>query len=199
MKCDDLHCCSSKRGTYCNIFPHFIPAPICLDPNTLIASDNLDLSNKFTSLLLRLRIDDSNFRNQRSGEVPFDLCCPSVKELIKTRTCVRCGVYFASVKSVKSHKRICRDPHPALNETFGQQLLMQRRNIRPVRVAATRQHEKMIILTSRINDEHADWFDDDELANIEIEDVPVSSDETERNETVFDLATHMNVPWENDV
>lgn len=146
---------------------------------------------------MRLRINDVHFRNERSEEVPFDLCCPSVKELMPARTCDRCGLYFASVKSVKAHKRICAVPHPALNDIFGLPILSQRRNTRPVRVAATRQKEKMIIWTSRINDEHADWFDEDELANVQTENTN-DSDNVAGNE-IIDLARHMNVPWENDI
>ncbi len=185
------------RGNYLNVVPRFLPAPLCIDQTALTATDNSDLSNEFCSLLLRLRINDEAFKTGASGEVPFDLCCPSVKELVPSRTCPKCGLYFASVKSVKCHKRACQRAHSALNdETFGQPLLTQRRNNRPVRIAARRQQERMVIWSSRLNDRHADWFDADELIGVQIEDATLDP-EPERVSLV-DMSQHFNVPWEAD-
>lgn len=185
------------RGNYLNVAPRFLPAPLCIDQDTMATSDNSELSNEFSSLLLRLRINDGKFKNASSGEVPYDLCCPSVKELLSSRTCQNCGLYFASVKSVKSHKKSCQRAHSALNEeVFGQPLLTQRRNNRPVRIAARRQQERMVIWTSRLNDRHADWFDVEELANVDFEDASLEAEA--ENPSVIDMDTHFNVPWEAD-
>lgn len=199
VKCGNERCCSKMRGNYLNVAPRFIPAPLCIDQSTMAASDNSDLSNEFSSLLLRLRINDEKFKNGSSREVPYDICCPSVKELISSRTCQSCGMYFASVKSVKGHKKSCQQEqtHSALNEeTFGQPLLTQRRHNRPVRIAARRQQERMVLWSSRLNDRHADWFDEDELVNVDLEDV--SLEEEAENPLIIDMNTHLNVPWEDD-
>lgn len=169
-----------------------------MDPKTLTADDNSNLLNKFPNLLLRLRINDIHLRNSQNGEMPFDLCCPSVRELLPARTCNLCGMYFASVKSVKSHKRICTNAHSALNEVFGQPILSQRLNSRPVRVAATRAQEKMIIWTSRLDDVHADWFGEEELVNVETDEINMEPEETLSIGPVIDLSRHMFIPWEDD-
>lgn len=106
-------------------------------------------------------------------------------------------MYFASVKSVKSHKRSCQRIHSALNvEVIEQPLLLQRRHNRPVRVAARRQQERMVIWSSRLNDRHADWFDVDELIGVEVEDASLEPEPERAN--IIELAAHLNVPWETD-
>lgn len=181
------------RGSYRKAFPRFLPAPVCLEQKFLTLNDNADFTNQFPSLLVRLRINDQDLRNPRSGEVPFDLCCPSVKELISCRICNNCGLYFASVKSVKSHQTICKANQPALTaNTFGKQLLSQRRRNTPVRVAARRQQERMVIWTSRLNDQHVDWFDEEEVSNIEVQE---DDDDSGPPSNVIDIETHLQVPW----
>jgi hypothetical protein len=99
-------------------------------------------------------------------ELPFDYCCPSLQDLLGSRTCEKCGIYHATKKSLIAHRRICKingaetdTPHSTLNGT--QSAICKR--VRPLRVAAQRQKEKMIIWTSRLNDKHVDWFDEDEV------------------------------------
>lgn len=185
------------RSNYLNVLPRFLPAPLGIDQSAMAANDNADLSNQFSSLLLRLRINDDQFKSGESGEVPYDICCPSVKELVPSRTCPRCGMYFASVKSVKCHKKSCQQVHSALNdEAFGQPILTQRRHNRPVRIAARRQQERMVIWSSRLNDRHADWFDADDLIGVEVEDTSLNP-EPERA-SIVDMSVHFNVPWEAD-
>lgn len=43
-------------------------------------TDNKNENNKFSSLLIRLAIDDMDFRVSRINEVPFDLECPYLTE-----------------------------------------------------------------------------------------------------------------------
>lgn len=88
-------------------------------------------------------------------EVPFDLACPSLKELIGCRVCKGCDVYFSTTKSLKEHQRWC----------LKKDVCVETKRIRPKRVAAVRQNEKLIVWTSRLNDEHADWVDNDYVDN----------------------------------
>lgn len=185
------------KSTYRQVFRRFVPAPLHLDQKTLVASSNNDCGG-FSSLLLRMTLNDVQFQNPVNKEVPFDISCPSVSELIPSRTCSICGMYFASVKSVKAHKRQCVAPHSALNASeFGKPILQQRRIRRPVRVAAQRQEEKMVIWSSRLNDQHVDWFDDEDLVDVEVEENPETSENDAIN--VIDLASHQQIPWENAV
>ncbi|KAJ8672512.1 hypothetical protein QAD02_003771 [Eretmocerus hayati] len=46
--------------------------------------------------------------DERFSEAPYDLYCPSVQSQLANRICETCGLYFASVKSVTSHRKIHR-------------------------------------------------------------------------------------------
>jgi len=169
VKCSDRNCCETPRGSYFKIFPPFIPAPVVLNQDSFVASLNSDKSNNFTSLLLRLQIDDTGLRNSH-GLLPFDTCCPSVEELVEGRTCSLCGLYFASIKSLKSHKRHFHR-HSTLNgaEPVVPVLKIRRRNC-PVQVVAQRQNEKLVLWTTGLqNHEHADWFDTEEMDGVPAE------------------------------
>ena len=153
------------------------------------------MSNNFTSLFFRLQLNVDQFRNPNNGEVPYDVCCPSIRELLASRTCSRCGNYFASAKNLKLHKKACSAAHSALNVDSNGSFLLQRRENRPVRLAARRQRERMIVWTSRLNDEHIEWVDEDDLQGVEVEESEASSiiqSIVERS-----ISEHLNVPWEN--
>lgn len=115
---------------------------------------------------------------------------------MSVRTCNLCGMYFASVKSVKEHKKICK-VHSALNDVsrFGQPIFVAVANSRPVRVAAQRQREKMILWFGG-NDKHADWVDEDDLDGVN-----VVEDKGENLEfsNIIDPRSRLQIPWEDDV
>lgn len=68
------------------------------------------------------------------------------------------------------------------------------RLVRPQRLAARRQKEKMVVWTSRLNDEHCDWFDENEIDFDQ-------EFETQPGENVMPLIhldDYMQNVWEND-
>ena len=69
---------------------------------------------------------------------------------------------------MKQHQKICKPLQPALINDPEVPFLTRRRVNRPVRVAASRGRERMTIWSSRLNDNHVDWFDEDDLSGVEI-------------------------------
>jgi len=173
-----------------------MPAPLCVDQSMgLLAHNNEESENDFVGLLLRMRINDYSLR--KGQEVPFDTCCPSVQELIPSRTCKNCSLYHSSVKNLKAHQKICRRAKAVSSESVAvsTSTLNSRRIQRPVRVAAQRQREKMVIWTTRLNDYHVDWFDQDEVESVEI--IWTDSNISDSDIPYVDLSSHLEVVWEN--
>lgn len=187
------------RGSLHKVLSQFITAPLYISQQ-----DGLKLevkkseSNKICPLLLRLNLDDSEFRVGKVFEVPFDTCCPSISELLEDYRCRECGLHHATKKSLSSHVKICTaNFNNAASSAFQRQPACNTRfSSRPVRVAAKRQHEKMIIWTSGLGDSHIDWVDDDELVGVTsfIEDNdPLSGPDV----PVVDIRSTIPVIWEN--
>lgn len=69
-------------------------------------------------------------------------------------------------------------------------------SVRPKRLAAIRQGEKLVVWTTRLNDEHADWFDNEDS---DVEDVCDHILACSQNVIpVIDLDAYMRNPFEND-
>lgn len=72
VKCKNRSCCSEPRSNIFNIIDQFIPAPMCM-ANTAKLDNNSDLNDKFTSLFLRMNLNDDKFKVGLQKEVPFDI------------------------------------------------------------------------------------------------------------------------------
>ncbi|XP_037033492.1 uncharacterized protein LOC119072388 isoform X2 [Bradysia coprophila] len=196
VKCKDRTCCSAPRSSIFNLIDQFIPAPMCMATRTKL-DDNSDLNDEFASLFLRLNLKDDKFRVGIRQEVPFDICCPSLKDVIQSRTC-ECGIQHASKKSLNKHIKSCLHIKRRKTSTQPKKTSVAtppRPVTRPKRLAAIRQGEKMIVWSSRLNAEHVDWFDeeDDDIAMSDIV-LPIR----ENNQDVIpivDIETKMTSQW----
>jgi len=190
VKCNDRSCCSEPRSNYFKLFRQFVPAPLCVTQNELQIHDNSEETNDFVSLFIRARLNDDHLKIGKIKEVPYDFCCPSIKELIAVRTCEFCGLYHATLKSLAAHRRLCKSKSSQRSTSNDPPIIPR---VRPQRIAAKRQKEKMVIWTSRLNDKHVDWFDEDEVEVIE-------HNETETGESsvipVVDIDKYMENVWE---
>lgn len=65
--------------------------------------------------------------------------------------------------------------------------------IRPQRIAAKKQQERMAIWTTRLNDQHVDWFDNDE---IEFSESLENNDTDESTIPVIEMDDYMRNPWQ---
>lgn len=128
--------------------------------------------------------------------VPFDMCCPSIKEILSSRKCKQCNLYHSSQRSLKGHLKTCdgRAQQNSAAQDLPPPFLAARTRDRPVRIAAQRAGEVLTIWTSRINDQHIDWFDAEDMAGIPVEH---NQNGTELDVLpVIDMETYMRKQWE---
>lgn len=69
--------------------------------------------------------------------------------------------------------------------------------IRPIRVAARRQHEKMVVWKARLQGDHVDWFDVDDL-DLEHVDLPPVDGVNPNCIPLINMDNYMEQVWEAD-
>jgi hypothetical protein len=112
VKCSNIQCCGSRRSSLFNLLKTgFLPPPLAL----VQADDGLECNssgskNHFVSLFLNIALDKSILPSKALKKfpkgLPYDFSCPSVENVLPRRVCADCGVYFATIKSMKLHKNI---------------------------------------------------------------------------------------------
>ncbi|KAJ8687960.1 hypothetical protein QAD02_024398 [Eretmocerus hayati] len=110
VKCYNRDCCGDWRSGLLQVLKdRFLPPPIPVkQSSSQLHIPAFDENNKeFCPLLLRLALNIQP-HDERFSEAPYDLYCPSVQSQLANRICETCGLYFASVKSVTSHRKIHR-------------------------------------------------------------------------------------------
>ena len=117
-----------------------------------------DDAPQFLPLFVNLQLN-SVIQQDKMGDFmvpPYDLHCPSVEPFLRKRCCSVCGIYHASLKALVIHMKDChpKSPPPIAVTPVGDE------RIRPVRIAARRQRELMVILRDHLNGEAAKWLDD---------------------------------------
>ena len=153
MKCDDRRCCRIPRSSYFTLFPaRFLPPPVPLHQTSdgLKAPDiSKQADTKFHSVFLTNTVLPPVLPRSAAAFMllPYDAYCPSLHSLLPRRMCRKCGLYHASLTSLRDHLRTC-----GVNDT-GQ-------TVRPVRVAARRQRKLMAIIAYQ-DMEDAEWLDED--------------------------------------
>lgn len=192
VKCYDRNCCSDPRSNYFKVINRFIPAPMCIGEGASLTDDT---KNKFSPLFLRMALNDEKFQKGTVKEVPFDKCCPSLRDIIQDRTCELCGIYHGTKKSLAKHLRIC-----------SKKILLKKKTVetvkksRPKRLAAVRQQEKMVVWCSRLNAEHVDWFDDSSDNEVDTHSLSEAEIKAKHDNIlpVYDLDQIMKNEWENE-
>lgn len=130
------------RSSLKTIIPNgFLPAPLAVkNAAGLTVVTTEEEGSKFLSLFQRLSINlvPDGWQGTDKFSVPYDVCCPTVSNLITNRTCNVCKMYFPSnVMAVQQKKQL----HPKVKIT-------EVPRTRPVRIAARRQRELMAIIAS---------------------------------------------------
>lgn len=149
MRCDNRRCGGPIKGKYFKLFPGYLPVPCSINRETMEV-DNSGLGDYYPGVLLWLRLDDERLKNTKSGEFPHEFCCPFIKEIVSSRICIQCGVYFAPGKSLKAHKTYCGKDNSALNLNLPSDLFLNQERVRPVRIAARRPRDLMIVWRIRL-------------------------------------------------
>lgn len=155
VKCSDRGCCRPARSSIFKLLSsRFLPPPVPLEQTSegLKAPEPGSHASKFTSLFLALVVNQDVLPRCLAGyqSVPFDAYCPSVQSVLMRRTCKKCGLYHASLSSLKAHTRMC-----------GVEQFIP--HTRPVRLAARRQRELMAIIAYDNMMEDTEWIDEEFL------------------------------------
>jgi hypothetical protein len=159
VKCDDETCCGVRRSSLFHLIPTgFLPPPISLyqGENGLEPSDTKhNFASLFLNLALSKRILPTAAAKKFAKGLPYDYLCPSLQNALPKRICTNCGLYFATIKSMKYHKTVCSQS--------GDQHLTQK--VRPARLAARRKAEVMcVFLNSDDSDEEThEWHDQEDV------------------------------------
>ncbi len=196
-------CCTAPRSSYFSIVTsRFLPGPVPLCQTTesgLRAAERSDFEKYcFPSLFLSLNVNRELLpRSTRVFKAfPYDLYNPSLQSQLLERICKHCFLYFASMVMLKNHMRIHK------KDRYDIPVEIQTR-IRPIRVAAKRQRELMVIIANRENGpEDVEWIEEDELSidlSGRIPGFPVVEKETFSPVLmpICSLDTHYASPWEN--
>lgn len=198
VKCMDGDCCSPPRSSYFSVIPsRFMPPPIPLlqTPDGLKAPERSEFHNhKFSSLFLALNLLPSIHsllpRSTRSFKViPYDLYNPTVQSQLFDRICKKCSLYFASKVMLKTHM---------ITHSANDNLAVVNTRVQPIRVAARRQRELMVIISQQENGmEDAEWIDEEHVDIPEGVSVP-SNRSNDSNLPIVTIEDHFSNPWEDD-
>lgn len=201
VKCNNLICCTAPRSSYFSIVPsRFLPGPVPLFQTLesgLRATERSHFEkHSFPSLFLSLNLSRELLpRSTRSFKsLPYDLYNPSVQSQLTERICKNFSLYFASKVMLNTHMRIHKNEKNA-----PAQVEIQTR-IRPIRVAARRQREMMVIIANSENGpEDAEWIEEDELdLSGRIPGYPVEANNTSVPlMPICSIDDHYASPWEN--
>jgi len=143
----------------------------------------------FPSLFIQLATPSSVLPRSVLGfkSVPYDAYCPSLQAVVGRRVCKKCGLYHASIVSLKSHQRVCgvEDAIPTLR-------------VRPVRVAARRQRELMAVIAFQEH-EDVEWIDEE---FVDTAGMTVPADSVNKRQSIpnpiINTADHLAVPWTDE-
>lgn len=137
VKCNNAECCVPMESALKSVLPTgFFPAPISVTNTDGLKID--DITGSFLPLFHRLSLHVAPAGCDDIYTLPYDFCCPTVKNYIANRTCNICKLYFPSNAAVTDHKR---QMHPKVKLSVAPK-------IRPVRIAAKRQRELMAIIVA---------------------------------------------------
>jgi hypothetical protein len=189
VKCTNLDCCQRPRSSYLSLFPErFMPPPVPLMQTSegLRAPDiNTDADHAtFPSVFLQKSVHPSMLpRSAASFKLlPYDTYCPSVQSQLVRRMCSKCGLYHASLASLKCHLQQCG---------IAQQVL----RVRPIRVAARRQRELMAVIAYNDN-EDVEWLDEEMVDMTGFADQHDHADMLDDDHIpIFDTSARLSSPW----
>jgi len=131
-----------------------------------------------------LRVTDISHRSTSAfSSIPHDLYCPLIQKVLSERICKTCGQYFTSIVMLRNHIKMHKH-QPS-----------QTKLVWPVRVAARRLREIMVIITNAENVKSAEWQDKD---NLDISEMIIPEKScTGSGMPVYTITKHFSSPWEN--
>jgi hypothetical protein len=192
VKCCDDKCCAKPRSSYLNVVPdRFLPPPLPI----LQTSDGLKVperttdgsAHKFPSLFAALSLKVNNIIPRSATvfrTILYDLYCPSIQSVLTDRTGKTCHQYFASLVMLRGHSAVHK--HKPVHV----------KPVRPMRVAARRQREMMVVIAHMENGESAEWHDEDDL---DLTGLIVPTNRTDVGGLpICGLDSHFSAPWQDE-
>ena len=162
VKCLDSSCCDPPRNSFFVLIKdRFLQPPLPL----VQTSDGLkcsldDCHVSYPSLFVNMALDKSVLPSRALKKfpkgLPYEFACPTVQNILPKRICSKCGKYFASLKSLKSHAASCSSGSRDATSVVSRDL------VRPQRLAAKRQRELMCVLRY-METEELEWHDENEV------------------------------------
>ena len=161
IKCTDAECCTKFRSSYLLLMNNsrFLPPPLPLNQSkdkglsVFMGKDSL-ASYPSIFVLKSLHKDILPRSAAKFKEVPYDFACPSVQDKLTSRVCKACGLYHASVRSLKEHTKACKKSSAV--RVYGDERL------RPLRIAARRQRELMCVI-KYLEEEVYEWHSEEDI------------------------------------
>ena len=166
VNCSNEKCCAAPRSSLQTILQHrFFPAPLAVvNTSEINVSDTMNPNGKFLSLFQRLSMKVPYAGLHDGKDSPYDQFCPTVRTVVDKRTCNLCNLYFPSQIMLAAHKK-------ALHSHI---IISDIPKVRPIRVAARRQRELMVIIASG-EMEDVEWLDHSQVDTTGVDMPPVSS------------------------
>jgi hypothetical protein len=195
VRCTNLNCCSPWRSSLHQLLPgRFLPNPVpAKHNNDGFVACNTESNATFLPLFVNLQLNSHVQKEEMGAFVipPYDLHCPSVQPQLVKRCCSVCGIYHASVKSALIHAKVHRGRLALIPDELPKK--------RPVRVAARRQREMMVVLRDHLNNESAEWLDVAELDLDHMQEVTSVEQQPLAAMPVIDNIQQWSLnPWEED-
>jgi len=116
IRCTKPECCGPWRSNYIQVFPHrFLPPPVPFHRSSRgVRLAELDssfanqkpLSPYYGTLFQRIQFHGIVVRGKQTPLIPFDAYCPSVQNLLPSRTCSICKQYIPSATRLRNHYRV---------------------------------------------------------------------------------------------
>lgn len=186
VKCEVVPCCGVRRSSLWRLLREgFLPPPVLIKQtsNGYVTIEKDDSEGKFAPLLLQLSLDLR--ASSHLKQVPYDSYCPSVEAYLFKRSCVICGLYFASYNATNQHKQSHKR----------QQEVLPIAKIRPQRIAARRARE---ILCLDDNDD-AIWLDEKDVDTTNVPDINnPNENEVTAMPVINNLKEWVQSPWTED-
>ena len=163
VKCNNIECCSPRRSSLFMINGDgFLPAPLPLKQTKhegLIVSLNDPQATYPSMFVIKSLSKDILPRSAAKFKLglPYDFACPSLQDTLSLRTCNVCGLYMASIKSLKIHKKFCN-----AKGRQGNKELAVCNYVRPLRVAARRGKELMCVIRY-MEMEDLEWHNEEDV------------------------------------
>lgn len=178
VKCTNRSCCPEFRSAYQHyIQRRFLPAPVplCYTPSLTVANQDHTSFMRFATLFQNLACFEQEGR-------PYDYFCPSVATKLKERTCLDCGIYFASGVLLKKHNAVHRKKRQG--------------KLQPKKIISKRKDEILVSLDDE-DEWDVQWLHEDDI-DLTDKEVPACN-EIDLTLPIISIETHFDNPWTDEI